>query len=318
MKIMARPLRIQFPGAFYHITSRGNERSPVFLSQRDREKFLSYIESASERYKAVIHVYCLMDNHYHLLLETPAGNLSQIMHHINGAYTTYFNTKRSRSGHLFQGRYKAILIEVDEYAKELSRYIHLNPVRAGMVGKPEEYEWSSYRYYTVERNAPEWLERNFILGYFSKKLLRAMKLYCEFVDSSIGHEYKNPLSDISNSVILGSKEFIAEIKDRFLGDQKADRDLPALRSLSISKSFDDIEEAVDSTFPSDKKLARQVKLYFCHRYSGRKLKEIGGRFGIGLSGVTRASNRIRLKAEKDKRIGKILKRIEKNIVLSNV
>jgi REP element-mobilizing transposase RayT len=317
MKIMARPLRIQLPGAFHHITSRGNERSPVFLSQRDREKFLSYLESASERYKAVIHVYCLMDNHYHLLLETPAGNLSQIMHHINGAYTTFFNTKRSRSGHLFQGRYKAILIEVDEYAKELSRYIHLNPVRAGMVGKPEEYEWSSYRHYTVERNAPEWLERNFILGYFSKKLLRAMKLYCEFVDSSIDHEYKNPLADISNSVILGSKEFIAEIKDRFLGDQKSDRDLPALRNLSTSKSFDDIEEAVDSAFPSDKKLARQVKLYFCHRYSGRKLKEIGSRFGIGLSGVTRASNRISLKAEKDKKIGKILKRIEKNIVLSN-
>jgi REP element-mobilizing transposase RayT len=315
---MARPLRIQFPGAFYHITSRGNERRPVFSSQRDREKFLSYLESASERYKAVIHVYCLMDNHYHLLLETPAGNLSQIMHHVNGAYTTYFNTKRLRSGHLFQGRYKAILIDADEYAKELSRYIHLNPVRAGMVGKPEEYEWSSYRAYTVERNASEWLNRDFILGYFSEKQLRAMKLYCEFVDSAIDQEYENPLDDISNSVILGGKEFLTRIKDRLLKDQKPDRDLPALRNLSTSTSLDDIEEAVDSEFPSDKKLARQVKLYICHRYSGRKLKEIGDRFGIGLSGVTQASNRIYLKAEKDKKIDKILKRIEKNIILSNV
>jgi len=201
------------------------------------------------------------------------------------------------------------LIEADEYTKELSRYIHLNPVRAGMVGKPEEYEWSSYRHYMVERNAPEWLNRNFILGYFSEKQLRAMKLYCEFVDSSIDQEYENPLADISNSVILGGNEFIAEIKDRFLGDQKADRDLPALRNLSTRTSFDDIEEAVDSAFPSDKKLARQVKLYFCHRYSGRKLKEIGDRFGIGLSGVTRANDRICLKAGKDK---KTRQHLEKN------
>ena len=144
---MARPLRIEYSGAFYHVTSRGNERKAVYKSQRDREKFFSYLESATERYGAVVHIFCLMDNHYHLLIETPSGNLSQIMHHINGAYTTYFNTKRERSGHLFQGRYRAILIEVDEYAKELSRYIHLNPVRAGIAENPEEYRWSSCQYY---------------------------------------------------------------------------------------------------------------------------------------------------------------------------
>ena len=116
--------------------SRGNERKAVFRSKRDQEKFLGYLETATERYGAVIHAYCLMDNHYHLLLETPAANLSQIMRHINGAYTTYFNVKRARSGHLFQGRFKAILAEKDEYAKELSRYIHLNPVRAKMVEAP--------------------------------------------------------------------------------------------------------------------------------------------------------------------------------------
>ena len=125
---MARPLRITYPGAFYHITSRGNERKEIYKTNRDREKFLSYLESATERYGAMIHVYCLLNNHYHLLLETPSGNLSQIMRHINGAYTTYFNTKRNRAGHLFQGRFKAILVDIDEYSKELSRYIHLNPV----------------------------------------------------------------------------------------------------------------------------------------------------------------------------------------------
>jgi REP element-mobilizing transposase RayT len=126
---MARPLRIEYPGACYHITVRGNEQKEVFRSKADWEKFLSYLQSATERYGAIVHVYCLMTNHYHLLLETPLGNLSQIMRHINGAYTTYFNVKRKRAGHLFQGRYKAILIDADEYAKELSGYIHFHPVK---------------------------------------------------------------------------------------------------------------------------------------------------------------------------------------------
>ena len=163
---MARPLRIEYPGAFYHVTSRGNERRTIFQSNRDREKYLSYLESAHERYGAVIHVYCLMGNHYHLLLETPRGNLSKILQYVNGAYTTYFNIKRSRSGHLFQGRFKGILVDKDEYCKELSRYIHLNPVRAGMVKAPLEYPWSSYRYYARRDKKPKWLTTEFVLGEF--------------------------------------------------------------------------------------------------------------------------------------------------------
>ena len=130
---MGRPLRITYPGAHYHVTPRGNEQKDIYKSRRDREQFLSYLESSVTRYGAKIHAYCLMTNHYHLLLETPGGNLPEILRHINGAYTNYYNTKRKRSGHLFQGRYKAILIEADEYLMELTRYIHLNPVHCGMV-----------------------------------------------------------------------------------------------------------------------------------------------------------------------------------------
>ena len=126
---MARSLRIEYPGAYYHITSRGNERKAIFKNKGDRKSFLLYLKSAYLRYGAIVHVFCLMNNHYHLLLETPKGNLSQIMQHINGAYTTYFNVNHKRAGHLFQGRYKAILVDSDAYAGELSRYMHLNPVR---------------------------------------------------------------------------------------------------------------------------------------------------------------------------------------------
>ena len=172
---MARPLRIEYPGAFYHVTSRGNERKDIFKSNTDREMFLSYLASAQEKYEAVVHAYCLMSNHYHLMIETPQGNLSQIMKYINSSYTNFFNIKRKRTGHLLQGRYKAILVEADAYATELSRYIHLNPVRAGMVRSPEEYRWSSYSYYT-ERSSPSWLKTGFILGYFGTDPTRTTEI----------------------------------------------------------------------------------------------------------------------------------------------
>ncbi|HEX2769629.1 MAG TPA: transposase [Geobacteraceae bacterium] len=124
------------------------------------------MESSVNRYSATIYAYCLMTNHYHLLLETPEGNLPEIMRHINGAYTNYYNTKRKRAGHLFQGRYKAILIEADEYLMELSRYIHLNPVRCGLVDKPEAHPWSSYNDYIGARQTPCWLRTDMVRTYF--------------------------------------------------------------------------------------------------------------------------------------------------------
>ena len=310
---MARPLRIEYPGAFYHVTSRGNERKAVFKSRRDREKFLSYLESASERYGAVIHVYCLMDNHYHLLLETPFGNLSKIMQHINSAYTMYFNTKRKRAGHLFQGRYKAILVDADEYAKELSRYIHLNPVRAGVDQGPSEYEWSSCRYYMARKEAPEWLHREFILSYFADDPSAAMKKYRAFVLSVMGQEYESPLSERRHSVILGSQEFVEEIKSSFLKNRLPDRDVPDLKDLPKRVELSQVDKAVDRILASDKKLSRQVKLYFSHRYSGLRLKEMGRWYGISESGVTQASRRVRLRMNVDKKFAAMVGKVAHNI-----
>ena len=190
---MARPLRIAYPGAFYHVTSRGNEQQDVFKSQKDRERLLSYVESAVVRYGAVVHTWCLMRNHYHLLLETPSGNLSQIMRHINGAYTTYVNVKRKRAGHLFQGRYQAILVEADAYAVEFSRSMHLNPVRAGMVARPEQYPWSSSRSDIGQCTPPEWLKTDCILGSFGRKAPDAKNRYRRFVEDLLDSEYENPL-----------------------------------------------------------------------------------------------------------------------------
>jgi len=312
---MARQLRIEYPGAFYHVTSRGNERKAVFKSRRDREKFLEYLESASERYRAVVHVYCLMDNHYHLLIETPGGNLSQIMQHINGAYTTYFNIKRRRSGHLFQGRYKSILIQADVYAQQLSRYIHLNPVRAQMVEMPEEHEWSSYRYFAVEEDKPTWLSTEFILGYFGEKYSIAQKNYERFVTSLIGKEYRDPLSDTSCSVILGIPDFVKEIRDQFLGKEKQDRNLPSLEEQVDQPSMKAIARSVDRAMKEDVGLARQMALYLCHRYTGLKLRDIGNHFDIGESAVSVNSKRFSEKLRKNRKLRKATELLKKELDL---
>ena len=315
---MARPLRINYPGAFYHITSRGNERKAVFKSKRDREKFLEYLESATLRYDAVIHAYCLLDNHYHILLETPSGNLPQIMRHINGAYTTYFNVKRKRSGHLFQGRYKSILVDIDEYAKELSRYIHLNPVRAKIVEDPEEYKWSSYQDYIGLRKPPEWLARNFILGYFGKKIPAAQRGYKKFVIRLIGKKYDSPLSETVSSTLLGTAEFIDYIKDNFLKDKKIATDIPALKEFSEKVSIKDILKKTDKVFGKDPGLARNIKIYLCQKYTGDKLKDIGTSFGIGESGVSQASRRMAQRIDKDKGLKRKINKIEQKLYVSRM
>jgi len=311
---MARPLRINYSGAFYHVTSRGNERKNVFKSKRDREKFFEYLESATQRYDAVIHAFCLMDNHYHLLIETPSGNLPQIMRHINGAYTTYFNVKRTRCGHLFQGRYKAILVEIDEYAKELSRYIHLNPVRAKIVNTPEEYEWSSYQFYIGVQKPPAWLYRDFILGYFGGKVSIAQKGYHNFVGAMVNEKYDSPLDEVVSSTLLGSPGFITFIKDRFLSGKKPDKNLPALKELVEKASMQDIFDEVESVFGKEPALGRNVKMFLSHRYTGENLKDIGAHFGIGESGVSQASRRVKDKIRSDKKLRKKIRKIEKKVM----
>jgi hypothetical protein len=189
-----------------------------------------------------------MDNHYHILLETPLGNLSKILHHINGAYTTYFNTKRNRSGHLFQGRYKAILVEKDSYCQELSRYIHLNPVPAcGLADRTSEYRWSSYRCYIVKEKKPAWLTTESVIGYFGDDDSSAQDNCRKFVEGGSRLETKNLLKDVFASTFLGSPEFITWAKEKFIGSKNANmRSVPVLRELVDKPSLEQIGRTTES------------------------------------------------------------------------
>ena len=162
---MARPYRLQSEDCFYHITSRGNDRKKIFLNDTDFEKFLEYIVKAKEKYDFYLLAYVLMSNHYHLLIKTNRQNLSKIMHYINGSYTTYFNLKRGKSGHLFQGRYKSLVVDADSYFQELTRYIHLNPIRAKVVENPGDYKWSSYKAYIGRKRKDKYIDKQEIRKY---------------------------------------------------------------------------------------------------------------------------------------------------------
>ena len=169
---MARPLRLEFAGALYHVTARGNERRPIYRDEQDRRRFLERLGAVAERFALRVHAYVLMRNHYHLLVETGAGNLSRAMRQLNGVYTQDFNRRHRRAGHLFQGRYKAIVVDKDAYLLELSRYIHLNPVRVGEVSKPWEFRWSSAGAFVGKSGAPEFLVVGEVLGHFGRRRRR--------------------------------------------------------------------------------------------------------------------------------------------------
>lgn len=311
---MARPLRIEYPGAFYHITSRGNEKRSIFEDDADRKRFILYLERASERYYAVVHTYCLMGNHYHLLLETPKGNLSQIMHFINGSYTTYYNVKNGRVGHLFQGRYRAILVDKDGYATELSRYIHLNPVRAAKVERPEEYGWSSYRAYVGKGERPNWLETAWTLGYFGSEGSGAQRKYKDYVEEGLSEDMKSPLKDVIASTLLGREEFIDWAKRTFIESRQLSRDLPVIRELRIRPTREEIKELAEKEFEGEMREKRRVGMYLCWRYIGDTLKEIGREYGgMSESAVSQAMRRFEAKRKEDRKLDKTLKVLEKRL-----
>ena len=315
---MARPLRIEYPGAFYHVVSRGNARQKIFLSDQDKVKFLFYLENGVDPFGYKVHAYCLMDNHYHLLLETQNANLSKILQRLNSSYTTYFSRKRKRVGHLLQGRPKVLLIDKDSYALELSRYIHLNPVKARIVARPEAYGWSSYVYYFRKLSQPPFLETSFLLGQFGKSENAARKEMRKFVEAGRTGKLPNPFRDQKSRAILGSEDFVHWVQNKYLRNRKKDRELPGLRELK-RLDIDEIRKLVEHSIMSDSKLARKVTVYLCRKYSERSLEEIGEFFGgVTVSAISQIVRRLESQRLKNKPLDRQLRSLEKKVKMSNV
>lgn len=235
---MSRPLRIEFPGAVYHVTGRGNARQRIYRDDDDREQFLSVLSHVVDRYEWLLHAYCLMDNHYHLLIETPRANLSLGMRQLNGLYTQSYNRRHRRVGHLFQGRFKAILVEKEPHLLELCRYVILNPVRAKRINHPGKWKWSSYRATAGEGSTPEFLTVDWILGRFGNRYREARKKYRTFVTEGI--EAPSPWERLQGQIYLGGKDFIKKHqpnrKIREIPRRQTQAHRPGLKELFGSKA----------------------------------------------------------------------------------
>lgn len=207
---MSRPARIEFPNALYHVTARGDRREDIFEDDQDRRTFLSILEQVVTQYNWVCHAWCLMDNHYHLLVETPDSNLSKGMRQLNGVYTQANNRRHQRVGHIFQGRFKAILVDSDAYLLELARYVVLNPVRAGLVEKPADWTWSSYRASVGLEPAAPWLAVDGLLSDFGKRRSLAQQRYAQFVAEGINAG--SPWSNVKGQLFLGDERFVQRMQ----------------------------------------------------------------------------------------------------------
>jgi len=317
---MARPLRIVYEGAFYHVTARGNERKNIFLSRRDYERFLSYLTDAVHKFGMVLHTFVLMTNHYHLILESPRANLSSFMHALNSAYTTYFNIKRGRSGHLFQGRYKAMVVDKDHYLLELSRYIHLNPVRAGLAEKPEDYPYSSLRCYLFPKEETV-VFRDLIWGMISRQRRKAPQRYREFVVSALREKPGNPFDKVYGGVILGGKEFIAEVLGRLRGQDVQKKEIAHRRFLgAMTSDMDEIVELVGNQFKVSREQVQTTSpykgyaVYLARKHTPFSNPEIGRYFGgISYSAVTKIGTRIKDRMGRDGELREQIVKLQKGL-----
>ena len=304
---MARQWRIEFEGALYHILSRGNGQQYIFLEDEDRYCFFDILSEMSERFAIDIFAYVLMDNHYHILLRTQKPNLSKSMQWLGTTYTRRFNLNHLQNGHLFQGRYKSIIIENDAYLLRLSYYIHRNPLRAGIVQRLADYPWSSYPAYAYKKKHPEWLKTDVILKQYNAK--DKQRAYRQKVQK-YSDEKNRIWEDVRHGLIYGSQNFVDKIKSNYLSDQSID-ELPQLKRMlkgtepgmvlhKAAKVLDcNVENFKQSRrISKDDKDDRDLLIYFLWETGICTNREIGELLGVTYSSI---SHRVKIAKERFKK-----------------
>lgn len=315
---MARPLRLSFENAVYHITARGNRREHIFSNDEDRKIFLEKVNETLLKYSFVCFAYCLMKNHYHLFLKTMLPNISEGMHYLNTSYANWFKARHKIVGVLFQGRYKSILVEEDNYSVHLSAYIHLNPYRAGIVEDLREYPWSSYLDYVSGEQLSVRLDNSLILGQFDNNIETARKKYEAYVLEN--RMMDNPLKESYKGIALGGETFLQSIKEKAekIGDKREVPEAKAVITYSaeeiIQKVMDDFSIGREDIFNKKRgNFFRQMTLSLLKQFTSLSLKEIGELFQMDYSAVSQACKRYE---EKIKNKGEDMKLGKK--VMSNV
>jgi len=317
---MARPLRIEFADALYHVMSRGNDRRAIVRDDADGQRRCEWLARTVEVYDWRLHAFCLMRNHEHLFVETPEPNLSAGMQHLNGSYTSYFNRRHRRVGHLFQGRFKAQLIDNEGYYWAISRYIHLNPVRARLVERPEEWAWSSYRGYHRASIQLPWVTYNRVLREFGRNADEARRAYRRFVAEGIETKLEAPWASAVEGLIVGGDSFVKKVRGMLSG-RRRDRSLPMVEALRPRPSLSRIIEAVIDEFEADRTTwspgrrnedaSRAAAAWLARRRFGYKVREIADALGYrSHGGVVVAVGRMEAASQAMRRT---LRRLERQL-----
>ena len=287
---MSRPLRIEYPNAFYHVMNRGANRQEIYLVDDDYEIFLEVVKETSKFFGIRIISYCLMPNHYHLLLQTPKANLSRAMRHLNGVYTQRFNRYHKKDGPLFRGRYKAILVQEDEYLTHLVRYIHLNPIQANLMDDLAKYPWTSHKHYLKGEDQVPWLHVRLGLAFFSNKLKTSLKVYRQFLKDGVDPKTLAFYGKKKQSPILGDPDFLDMIKEKYiLTDRKLSTEIPEERRMAgaamterilkeTSREFSKPRETLYKSKRGETNQARLVAVSLSRELSGLRLTEIAEQF----------------------------------------
>ena len=278
---MSRPLRIEYPDAYYHVMNRGLAYQDVFLDRSDREQFLNLLSECHEMWGIRVLAYCLLNNHYHLLIQTPQANLSRVMRHLDGLYTQRFNRKHKRDGPLFRGRYKAIIVDAEMYLLAVARYIHHNPVAAGRVKSPEAYEWSSCRIYLNERGRPEWLDAEQLLSRFPEK--NRLKSFLAFMRSKIEEPVEAFYRAKRGRPVLGAEGFVEKIRAKIKmnpGDlREVSEAKPYLRHdyktclKIVRRVYGNGEDDLLRGRRGRRNEARSMAMYVCRRLAGTNRRQ---------------------------------------------
>jgi len=295
---MSRPLRLEYPGALYHVTSRGNGRADIFLCNDDREIFIRLLRDEINQQGWVCYAWCLMDNHYHFLIETPEANLCRGMQRLNGRYTQGFNRRHSRVGHVFQGRYKAVLVEKEAHLLELCRYIVLNPVRAGMVEDVSQWQWSSYQQTLSGNRGMQWIAANYILELFSTRSDLAIEQYRNFVAEGVGME--GPWNKLRGQIYLGDKDFLSR-NEAMLSERTVDEAIPSAQRHPARPTSAQVLEDVAREFSVEveqvldrrsNRNAYRVGVFLLRRTCNLSLKEVANLAGISAARVSQIQSEV--------------------------
>jgi REP element-mobilizing transposase RayT len=319
---MARPWRIEYEGAFYHVMSRGNEQRDVFFDETDRFTFLKVLSEMSQRFEVDIFAYVLMANHYHLLIKTQQANLSKAMQWLGVTYTCRFNLKHNRCGHLFQGRFKSILVQNDAYLLQLSCYIHRNPTRAKTVRRLAQYRWSSYPAYAYGKEHPGWLQKDLILSQFNVE--DKHKAYREKVQR-YAEEEKSMWENFRHGMFFGSKKFVNRIREKYLSEE-IHAEIP--QQKLVKKDYNPqiiINQAAkilgcrlkrfrrSSRIAESDKDNRDLLIYLLWQTGLYTNQKIGQFFGLSYSAISQRVKIFRIKAQNDKKTREKFNRIKSQI-----